>query len=194
MAISSAELPRKKSLPRSRRFFRLIGSLFDPRAWAHVAKIVNYYNYSHVVPLRSVTFDGERNVSPDAVFQNGERIRIGENARIGSRCHFWAGPAHGRIVIGKHALFGPEVLITAASYRYNDGSPVTEQAMDEADVIVGDDVWVATRAVLLPGTVLGDGTIVGAGAMVRGEFPAMSILAGSPARIVGERRTSGLKN
>ena len=42
-------------------------------------------------------------------------------------------------MIGDDCLFGPEVLITAANYRLNDGGPVTRQPMDEADVVLGRD-------------------------------------------------------
>jgi acetyltransferase-like isoleucine patch superfamily enzyme len=165
----------------------LIASALDPRAWLHLVKIVNYYNYTHVAPLREVTFDGQRNVSPDAVFQNPSRIFIGKRVRIGSRTHLWAGPENGCIRLGDDVLFGPDVLVTAATYRHQCGSPVTDQPMAEADVVIGNDVWLATRAVILPGTVIGDGSIVAAGSVVKGTFPPMSIIAGSPARVVSER-------
>lgn len=178
---------RKASPNRLQRAVRLIGSTLDPRAWLHLFKIVNYYNYSHVTPLREVTFAGPGNVSPDAVFQNASRITIGKRVRIGSRCHLWAGPADGRICLGDDVLFGPDVLVTAASYRYDLGCPVTDQPMAEGDVTIGNDVWLATRAVVLPGTTIGDGSIVAAGAVVRGHFPPMSIIAGAPAKVVSQR-------
>ncbi|HEY6965060.1 MAG TPA: acyltransferase [Erythrobacter sp.] len=183
----SNDLVRKKTPGRLARGLRLVGSMLDPRAWLHLVKIVNYYNYTHVAPLREISISGPRNISPDAVFQNPERITIGRRVRIGSRCHLWAGPAKGRIVIGDDVLFGPEVMLTAATYRHDLGHPVTDQPMAEADIVIGNDVWLATRAVILPGTQLGDGCIVAAGSVVRGEFPAMSIIAGSPARIVSQR-------
>lgn len=182
-----ATLTHKSSPGKMSRLLRLVGSAIDPRAWLHLFKIVNYYNYSHVEPMRLVTFAGARNVSPDAVFQNPERIFVGHRVRIGSRCHLWAGPSQGRIEIGDDVLFGPEVLLTAASYRYDLGHPVTGQPMAEGDIVIGNDVWLATRAVVLPGTTIGDGSIVAAGAVVRGEFPPMSVIAGSPARIVSQR-------
>lgn len=183
----TTELVRKKSPSRLARGLRLAASLLDPRAWLHLVKIVNYYNYTHVEQMRLLTLAGPGNISPDTVFQNAERITIGQRVRIGSRCHLWAGPSNGRILIGDDVLFGPEVMLTAASYRYDLGHPVTEQPMAEADIVIGNDVWLATRAIILPGTQLGDGCIVAAGAVVRGAFPPMSIIAGSPARIVSER-------
>ncbi len=185
--MTEPDLARKDSPAKTRRGLRLLVSLLDPRAWLHLAKLVNFYNYNHVTPLRQVTFAGERNVSPDAIFQNPERIFIGHRARIGSRCHLWGGPRDGDIRIGDDVLFGPDVLITAASYRYDLGHPVTDQPMGEADISIGNDVWFATRAIVLPGTSIGDGCIVAAGAVVRGDFPPMSIIAGSPAKVVSTR-------
>lgn len=185
--MSPVELAYKNSPGRGRRGLRLLQSILDPRAWLHLFRMVNYYNYSHVRPLRDVRFAGERNVSPDAVFQNAARISIGHRVRIGSRCHLWAGPAKGRIEIGDDVLFGPEVMLTAATYRHDLGHPVTSQPMAEADIVIGNDVWLATRSIVLPGSVIGDGSIVAAGAVVSGEFPPMSIIAGSPARVVSHR-------
>jgi acetyltransferase-like isoleucine patch superfamily enzyme len=50
---------------------------------------------------------------------------------------------------------------------------------------VGNDCFIGENAVLLPGTRLGDGCIVGAGAVVRGDVPVNSLVAGNPARVVG---------
>jgi acetyltransferase-like isoleucine patch superfamily enzyme len=184
----TAGLAHKPRLNLIARGFRLIGSMADPRAWLHLVKIVNYYNYSHVAPKRRIRFGSKPNVSPDVVFSNPERIIIGDRVHIGSRCHLWAGPATGRIQIGDDVLFGPEVMVTAATYRYNDGGPVTDQAMDEADIVIGDDVWLATRVVVLPGARIGAGAIVAAGATVKGEVPPYAIVAGSPAKVVGSRK------
>lgn len=172
---------------KSARLRRLLASVCDPRAWAHLLKIVNYHNYSHVRPLREVSLGDGASISPDVAFSNPQRITIGDRVRLGSRCHLWAGHTSGRIVVGDDVLFGPEVMVTAATYRFDDGSPVTRQAMDEADVQIGSDVWVATRAIILPGVTIGNGAIIAANTVVREDVPAGAIVAGNPAKIVGER-------
>jgi len=187
MTDETQSLAHKQRLGKAAKLWRLLTATFDPRAWAHLVKMVNYYNYSHVTPLRQIRLGMQPNVSPDAVFSNPERIEIGDRVRIGSRCHIWAGPRDGKIRIGNDVLFGPEVMLTAATYRYNDGSPVSDQAMREGDIEIGDDVWLATRALVLPGTRIGAGAIVAAGAVVKGDIPAMAIVAGAPAKIVGTR-------
>jgi len=186
--MSQEQIARKQALGSRQKLWRLVSSVIDLRAWLHLLKLVNYHNYTHVVPMRTLQLGTSPSISPDAVFTNAERIEIGDRARIGSRCHIWAGPENGRIVIGNDVLMGPEVMLTAASYAYNRGSPVTEQAMCEADIVVGDDVWLATRAIVLPGARIGDGAIIAAGALVKGEIPPMAIAAGSPAKVVSFRQ------
>lgn len=182
---------RKPQLARWRRGLRLVASVVDPRAWLHVFKLVNYYNYSHVEPLRHIVRGPECAISPNAVFSNPRNIVLGKGVRIGADCRLWAGHGLGRIIVGDDVLFGPDVLVTAASYRYNDGQPVTRQMMDEADVVIGDDVWFGTRVVVLPGVRIGDGAIVAAGAIVKDHVPPMAIVAGQPARVVGTRKLPG---
>lgn len=181
----------KRTLGRAGKLLRLALSAIDPRAWAHAVKLVNYYNYTHVQPLRRMRVGPGAAIAPNASFSNPERIAIGRNVRIGARTTLWAGPAEGRIVIGDDVLFGPDVLVTAANYRFNDGRPVTAQAMDEADVVIGDDVWLGAGVVVLPGARIGDGAVIGAGAVVTRAVPAMSVAVGAPARVVARRTAPG---
>lgn len=177
----------KPTLSPFQRSLRLLASLFDPRAWLHFVKIVNYYNYTHVQPKRQIRMGHDARISPDVSFANADRITIGARVRLGARNIIWAGPAQGKVVLGDDVMFGPDVFVTAGSYRFNDGSPVTDQPMDEADITIGNDVWVGARVVILPGAHIGHGCIIGANSVVRGKIADMSIAVGAPARIVGER-------
>ncbi|MGB3316946.1 MAG: acyltransferase [Albidovulum sp.] len=178
----------KKKTTRLQRLLRLVRAMFDPRAYAHALKIVNYFNYTHVAELRHATRTGEQRISPMASFANGRNIVLGNRVNIGAHTSIWAGPGTARIVLGDDVLIGPSVMITAATYRYNDGGPVSEQTMDEADIIIGRDVWLGYGAVVLAGVTIGDGAIIGAGSVVKRDVPAFAIVAGNPAKVVGERR------
>ena len=185
MSGSTAE---KKKTTRLQRLFRLLGAMFDPRAYAHALKVVNYFNYTHVAELRQATRTGKQNISPMASFANGRNIVLGNRVNIGAHTNIWAGPGTARVVLGDDVLIGPSVMITAATYRYNDGGPVNEQAMDEADIIIGRDVWLGYGAVVLAGVTIGDGAVIGACSVVKKDVPAFAIVAGNPAKVVGERR------
>jgi acetyltransferase-like isoleucine patch superfamily enzyme len=93
----------------------------------------------------------------------------------------------GRITLGRHALLGPEVFITASNYQTEPGTPVMDQPKLERDVVVGDDVWLGARVMVVPGVEIGDGCIIGASSVVARSIPAGSIAVGNPARVVGRR-------
>ncbi|SFG82773.1 Acetyltransferase (isoleucine patch superfamily) [Palleronia marisminoris] len=178
----------KRRLSRRRRLVRLITGALDPRAWGHLLKVVNYYNYSHVAELRAAMVDPTANISPLATFANGRNLVIGARTTIGAGCYLWAGPNEARITVGDDTIFGPDVMVTATGYRYEDGAPINDQAMDEAPIEIGPDCWIGRGATILAGSSLGEGSIVGANAVVRGRFPPFSIVAGVPARVVSTRR------
>ena len=178
----------KNALSKPAKLVRLLKSVLDPRAYLHAFKMVNYYNYTHVAPLREIKIGSGAALSPDTGFTNPERIEVGDRLQMGARSCLWAGPSRGRILIGDDVLIGPDVLVTAAEYRFNDGSPVTKQPMDEADIEIGNDVWLAAKVVVLAGAKIGEGSIIGGGAIVRGEIPPFSIAVGAPARVVGQRK------
>lgn len=177
----------KPNKSRMQRLIRLLVSSFDPRALIHAFKVVNYYNHTNVMEVRKLTRGHNVRISPTASFANGQNIVLGDRARVGANSSLWAGPGKARIVLGEDALLAPGVMITAANYRFNDGSPVNDQAMDEADVIVGRDVWLGYGVVVLPGVTIGDYAIVAAGSIVRRDIPKNAIVAGNPAKVVSYR-------
>jgi len=61
---------------------RLIKSVADPRAYLHIFKLINYYNYSHVAPLRVLKKGQGVAISPNVVFANAERITLGDRVTL----------------------------------------------------------------------------------------------------------------
>ncbi|MEI4234521.1 acyltransferase [Roseovarius sp. D22-M7] len=104
--------------------WRLVTSIVDPRAWDHLLKLVNYYNYANVQPRRAMTIGAGTRFSPTATFAYGHRVRLGERVLVGENTRLWAGPEHARIIVGEDTILGPNVLVTAANYRFNDGAPI----------------------------------------------------------------------
>lgn len=54
-------------------------------------------------------------------------------------------------------------------------------------ITIGPDAWIAARAVLAPGTVIGHSAVVALGAVVSGSVPPGAIVRGNPAAVVGQR-------
>ncbi len=53
-------------------------------------------------------------------------------------------------------------------------------------VAIGDNVWIGTGALVLPGVTIGSGAVVGAGSVVTKDVPNRAVVAGSPARVIGK--------
>lgn len=172
---------------RIQRFLRFIGSIIDLRSWAHLLKLVNYYNYAHLRPRRSMIVGKGTQISPTATFAYGQRIRLGKRVVVGENMRLWAGPEHARIVVGDDTIFGPNVLVTAANYRFRDGAPIHAQRMDAADIMIGADVWIGGGAIILAGVNIEDGAVIAAGSVVTRGVCTGGIAAGVPARVIGKR-------
>ena len=96
---------------------------------------------------------------------------------------------NGRVAIGSYALLAHEVTLAGGPFA----NPPQDDDEPDPPIVVGDDAWIGVRATLLGGAVIGRGAIVGAATVVNGVVPDYAIVAGNPARIVGEARprTSG---
>jgi maltose O-acetyltransferase len=91
------------------------------------------------------------------------------------------------ITIGSDVSIGPEVAILTLGH--DPRSP--EFADRGGPVTIGDHAWIGFRAIVLPGVSIGEGAVVGAGAVVSRDVPPFTIVAGNPARPIG-RRPAGL--
>jgi len=178
----------KQTLNKPQRGLRAVLSVLDPRAWLHLLRILNYYNHTHVAPRRLLQTGGACTISPTASFANADNIRLGNAAHIGANCSLWAGQVRGMITAGDNLLLGPNVTITAANYDFRAGSPITKQPMAEQPVTIGHDVWIGANSIILPGVGIGDGAIIGAGAVVTRSVPAGAVVAGSPAKPISQRQ------
>lgn len=161
--------------------------MLDPRLVWHLAKVARFYAYTHVEPRHRIAAGPGLRMAPTASLRNGERIVLGSGVRVGEGCFLWAGDATGRIRIGDDVLLAPGVFITASNYATVAGRRIDDRSTREADVVVGDDVWLGARAVVLPGVRIGDGAVVGAGAVVTKDLPPNAVAVGVPARVVAWR-------
>lgn len=123
------------------------------------------------------------NIETGALFN--PQVEIGDNSGVGVNCELV-----GKVVIGKNVMMGPEVIFYSINHEFrNKNLTIIEQGYQkEEPVVVEDDVWIGRRAIILPGVTIKKGTVIGAGAIVTKTFPEYSIIAGNPAKIIGERK------
>jgi acetyltransferase-like isoleucine patch superfamily enzyme len=112
-------------------------------------------------------------------------VRLGADTSVNAYAHI-----AGRVTIGA----GVRIAGGVAVYGFNHGfqrpdMPIFRQAVTAKGVTIEDDVWIGANAVILDGARIGAHCIIGAGAVVSGSFPAYQIIAGSPARVIRDRRS-----
>ena len=92
------------------------------------------------------------------------------------------------IEIGGACIVADWVYVCDFDHRTEElDVPIKDQGIVKSPVRIGEDVWVATKVVITRGTDIGPRSVVAAGAVVRGEYPELSVIAGVPARVVKRR-------
>jgi acetyltransferase-like isoleucine patch superfamily enzyme len=154
------------------------------KGWAYLLTFITGGNFIRKARLRQC---GERvKISPTAFFKFPEHITIGDDAFINHLCSIWACEG-ASITIGRDVLLGPGVTIVSSNHGIAAGQLMREQPGSDADVVIGNDVWIGAHVVVTPGVTIGDGCVVGAGAVVTKSLPPNSICVGVPARVIGHR-------
>ncbi len=86
-----------------------------------------------------------------------------------------------KIVIGKGSYIAPNVGLVTANRVLTD----LEQHQPGKDIVLGKNCWIGMHSTVLPGVVLGDHTVVGAGSVVTKSFPeGWRVIAGNPAKVI----------
>lgn len=111
-------------------------------------------------------------------------IKVGEGTIIGYHCLL---DGRGELKIGNHTDIASEVMIYNSQHdiRSPEFSPTTKP------VTIGNYVFVGPRAIILPGVRIHNNAVVAAGAIVTKDVEEGMVVAGSPAKVIGER---GLAN
>ena len=112
-------------------------------------------------------------------------VRMGDNVHLSLRFHI---KGAGKVTIGSHVRIGDDVLILTENHKYdaNECLPYGKERIFK-DVTIGDCVWICDRVLIMPGANIGEGAVLGAGAVVASDIPPLAIVTGSPARVLLKR-------
>lgn len=146
-------------------------------------------------------------VSLDSHVDKNARVLTGStvnSSRIGSFSYIGKGCFVQNATVGRYCSIASEVVIgpgkhpldlfstSPVFYRKRNvfGRQVVQKDADfqeYAPVIIGNDVWIGVRAVILDGVHIGDGAVIAAGAVVTKDVEPFTLVGGVPARVIGER-------
>ena len=112
------------------------------------------------------------------------KVVIGDDVDIGMRVKV---DCSGGLEVGDRTMISNDVVILTHVHGADGLNPHGPARFKK--LVIGRDVWIAVNAVILPQvTVIGDGAVIGAGAVVTKDVPAWTIVGGNPARLLGKRK------
>jgi maltose O-acetyltransferase len=155
----------QKLLPKGSSFFKLL-----TLSLREVKFLIYGANIGDLVILESIEIQGRLS-----------NLTIGGGSFLGKGCFI---ATHEKVKIGRHVAINSGVKIFTASHDVNSPNWTAQSA----EVIIEDFCWIATDAIILPGTIVSRGSIVGAGAVVSGLVKEGSVVAGNPAREIKTRK------
>lgn len=121
----------------------------------------------------------------------GAGVRIGKYTDMQPHSIIWGG---GETLIGERVSVGPGVVLLSAVYSHEkgfktvDGLPEGSTKALYGKLIIRDDVYIGANCTLMPDITIGEGAVIGAGSFVNKDVEPWTIVAGSPAKKIGERQ------
>lgn len=118
-------------------------------------------------------------------------VIIGENCNINSGTVIYSG--HG-VRLGKCVLIAANCTLAASNHEYGDSTiPIREQGLkpSKGGIVIDDDVWIASNCLILDGSHIGKGAVIGAGSLVRGVVAPYAVMGGNPLKLLDYRRGHG---
>jgi acetyltransferase-like isoleucine patch superfamily enzyme len=119
------------------------------------------------------------------VFMHGP-ITLANDVSVNARATLDGGGVG--ITVGEGSRIATGATLFAFNHAMDPDRPIREQPVTSVGIVVGVDVWIGANAGITDGVTVGDHAVVAMGAMVTRDVPPYAVVAGSPARVVGDRR------
>ena len=135
-----------------------------------------------------VTFQGRASFGDYVtITARGGEIEFGNNFSANQNVIFNADHG-GKLTFGENCLVGPMSIFRTSNHIFDTLSmPINSQGHDSSDISVGNDVWIGSHVVVLPGVKIGNSVVIGAHSVVAKDVPDNAVAIGSPARVIRYR-------
>jgi galactoside O-acetyltransferase len=90
-----------------------------------------------------------------------------------------------KVTIGNNVMFGPNVTIAVTNHPVHPDLR-RQGGMYALPVVIEDDAWIGSGAIIVPGVTIGKGSVIGAGSVVTKNIPANVIAVGNPCKVLRE--------
>jgi acetyltransferase-like isoleucine patch superfamily enzyme len=119
-----------------------------------------------------------------------EDVSCGElvtGPRVAIHAYNWLDTT-GSIRIGGDTHTGPFSMFYTHNHRYDQPGSIWDQGVRVGDITLGNGIWMGSKVMVMPGATIGDGAVIGAGSIVKGQFGSEELIVGSPAASVRKRQ------
>lgn len=175
--------------------FEKISRLFLYILYEFLAKRLPFsyskYNFGQLYLRRFILKSLCKNVGTEVNLDRNVNILDWNKISIGNNSGFGMNSRIGSVKIGNNVMMGPDCLILTKNHNFSDiNVPMCKQGyQNDKPVVIGDDVWIGQRVVILPGIKIGSHSIIGAGSVVTKDVDKYSVVAGNPARLIKQRKS-----
>ncbi len=125
-------------------------------------------------------------IYPGVMFWGDGPIVIGDNVDIGKDTVIYASK-DGGVTIGNNTSIAAQCYIIDMDHGFKAEAFISSQPNSVEKVIIGEDVWLAANVTVLKGSKIGNGTVIGAKSLVKGDIPENAIAIGIPAKVLKYR-------
>ncbi|MBI2375828.1 MAG: acyltransferase [Deltaproteobacteria bacterium] len=136
-------------------------------------------------PGRAVRISRGASIAAEA-FVHGP-VTLGPGASVNCRASLDGGAAG--IVVGEGSRIATGAMIYAFDHGLDPYRPIRDQSVRSRGIRIGRDVWIGAGAGVTDGVVIGDGAVIGMGAIVTHDVEENAVMAGVPARKIGDRES-----
>ena len=164
------------------RFFYALYKVFA--AWLPISQRSGFAKMMRVAFAKHILGECGKDVNIERNAYFTPDVKIGDHSGIGINCELY-----GPVTIGEYVMMGPEVVIYTSQHEFGRTDiPMQEQGKTPTmPVTIGNDVWIGRRAIIMPGVTIGNGAIIGAGAVVTKDVPDYAVVGGVPAKVIKMR-------
>lgn len=109
-------------------------------------------------------------------------MTLGNNSTLGERCFI---ATHEQITIGNNVLVASECYLIDSDHFFKDiNIPNKAQGIITRPIVIADDVWIGAHVIILKGTRIGMGAVIGTNSVIRGDVPPLALKAGNPVIVI----------
>jgi maltose O-acetyltransferase len=140
-----------------------------------------FFNWFRIFLLRRIINVGNNcRIMRNIYIGNGNNISIGNHCRINENCRL------DNVQIGNHVMIARESILLGKMHEFKEiDTPMQMQGNKQSDpIIIEDDVWIGLRVMVLPGLLIRQGTIIGAGAVLTKNTEPFGVYGGIPAKLI----------